>query len=562
MTDRFADTVLFADTIHTLDGSSNRATAVAIVDGLIAMVGGRESASAWVGAATQVIDLGTATLVPGLVDAHIHPVMGLDLARGVDLTACTTIAAVLAALADHANGLSDDDWVLGWGLDPNVYGVHPVTNDRFRATVGERPTFITVFDSHSALASDSALAFAGIDGVREFADASRIVVDADGRPTGLLLEASAIALLYEVIPPLRFADRVELLYELLLCMAKSGLTGGHVMDLAPDTFELLAEIERTRDLPIRLRISPQLKPGYTQGDLDAILRIQHRSGRRWQVEGVKLMIDGTIDNGTAWLYEPDSRQESTHSLWLDTRQYARAVDYLHAHHIPTATHAIGDNAIGFVAATLARLSPNGTRHRIEHIETMTDDVLRVIADGGIAASMQPTHCTHYVHAQHDDNWSLRLGPVRANRAWRTRDLRDHGVTLALGSDWPIAPFDPLAIMADAQLRRPAGQPGVEPVLPDQALTARQALEGYTTEVAAAIGVAGGTIEVGQPADLTVIQLDPLTAHPDELATSSIVMTMVGGCLIGASPRRGQRPPIPEPWTSRHEKAPTAPPDSL
>lgn len=530
-----ADTVVLAATVHTLgvaEEGLDRATAVGIIDGVIAMIGTREAASNWVDETTDVIDLGPATLTPGLVDAHIHPVMGLDLARGIDLNGLTTLDAAMAALAEHASAVAPDDWVLGWGLDPNVFGAELVTNAPLRDAVGERPTFITLFDSHSALASDSALALAGINGARNFPDASRIEVDSAGKPTGFLLESSAIAPLQEVIPPLTFTDRVELLYDLLRDMARSGLTGGHVMDLnSPDTFDLLTEIERTRDLPIKLRISPQLRPGFTQRELDALLEMQNQRGRRWRVEGVKLMIDGTIDNGTAWLYEPDTRGESISSLWLDTEQYISAIGFLHSHRIPTATHAIGDNGIGFVAEALAALTPNGTQHRIEHIETLPDGVLATIVAGGIAASMQPTHCTQYTKADQSDNWSLRLGETRSNRAWRTRDLRDRGVTLALGSDWPIVPFDPRPIMAEAQSRRPSGHPEIEPVLPQQGLTARQALEGYTTEVAAAIGSSGGTIEVGQPADLTAFSVDPITAAPDDLAVSSIVLTMVAGSVV-------------------------------
>ena len=528
---QFADTMLLADPVHTLaeQGSERAAiTAVGIVDGTIAMVGTREDASAWTAESTVVIDLGSATLTPGLVDAHTHPVMGLDLTRGVDLNGYNTLEGAMGALAEYAATLGEDEWVLGWGLDPNVYGSAVMGNGPIQEAIGGRLCYITMFDSHSAVASDSALALAGIDGQRTFADASSIGIGDGGRPTGVLFESSAMALLQEVIPVESSAERVERLYELLGAMAASGLTGGHVLDMQPDTLELLEEIERSRELPIRLRVSPMLRPGFTPEYLDELIALQERHGRRWKIEGVKLMIDGTIDNGTAWLYEPDNRGESTGPLWLDINQYVKAVGYLHERNVATATHAIGDNGIGFVAETLAALVPNGTKHRIEHIETLPDDVLETIVRGGIAASMQPTHCTHYVAADHSDNWSHRLGSERANRAWRTRDLRERGATLALGSDWPIVPFDPRSIMADAQLRRPAGRVSASPVLPKQALTPRQALEGYTTEVAAAIGSTGGVIEVGQPADFSVFALDPLAASPDEFAEGAVMLTMIAG----------------------------------
>jgi predicted amidohydrolase YtcJ len=150
--------------------------------------------------------------------------------------------------------------------------------------------------------------------------------------------------------------------------------------------------------------------------------------------------------------------------------------------------------------------------------------------------MQPTHCTHFTRADHTDNWSTRLGPERAGRAWRCRDLRDAGVPLVLGSDWPVAPFDPRRVLADAQLRRPAGEPDVVPVQPQQGLTPLMALEGYTTQAAWAAGEAGcsGRIAPGMRADLTAFAVDPLQAPPDELADAPVVLTTVGGSIVHRS----------------------------
>jgi predicted amidohydrolase YtcJ len=144
--------------------------------------------------------------------------------------------------------------------------------------------------------------------------------------------------------------------------------------------------------------------------------------------------------------------------------------------------------------------------------------------------MQPTHCTHFVRADQTDNWSERLGPDRAGRAWRTQALAQAGVTLALGSDWPVAPFEPLDIMADAQLRRDVAHPDHDPVLPEEGLTALQALEGYTIGAAIAAGVADteGSISVGKIADLTILAADPLAIPPEELARTAILATVVGG----------------------------------
>ena len=190
-----------------------------------------------------------------------------------------------------------------------------------------------------------------------------------------------------------------------------------------------------------------------------------------------------------------------------------------ANGIGTATHAIGDAATRFALATISQLNHSGGEHpihRIEHAETLPDDLVDAFPASGAVASMQPTHCTHFMRADHTDNWSERLGPERARHAWRTRSLADAGVTLALGSDWPVADFEPLAIMADAQLRRDVARPDLDPIAPEESLSALQALEAYTMGAAIAAGVAHteGSISVGKVADLTILAADPLAISPE------------------------------------------------
>jgi predicted amidohydrolase YtcJ len=172
-------------------------------------------------------------------------------------------------------------------------------------------------------------------------------------------------------------------------------------------------------------------------------------------------------------------------------------------------------------------------HRIEHIETVPTDLVRRFRAQDVTASMQPTHCTLYSRADQSDNWSHRLGRERADRAWRTRDLREAGARLALGSDWPVAPYDPRGVFADAQLRRPHGHPETAPIVPDQGLTARMALEGYTTHAAASAGLGhlAGKIREGFRADLSSFGLDPLLAPPDEFAETPVPLTVVDGSVV-------------------------------
>ena len=259
-------------------------------------------------------------------------------------------------------------------------------------------------------------------------------------------------------------------------------------------------------------------------------------GRRWEVAGIKLFVDGTVDNGTAWLFEPDVYGESVAPFWPRPEEYAAAVRFFAGRGIPTATHAIGDAGVAAVLDAFESLPPavrsvaTEAVHRIEHLETVPDALIERFSRAGLVASMQPTHCTHYSRADQTDNWSIRLGTERANNAWRCADLRAAGTTLGLGSDWPIAPFEPLPILADAQLRRRSGHRGEQPVVPGQALTALQALEGYTSHAAKAAGewAVSGSVTVGKRADFTVFDADPLTVAPDDLADAQVLATFVDG----------------------------------
>ncbi|GAA1611883.1 amidohydrolase [Actinoplanes couchii] len=529
-----ADLILMADRIHTLAGDG-LPTAIAVADGVITALGDRSGARDWRGPCTEVIDLGDATITPGLVDGHFHPVMGIGLTRGVDLSGVRTINDLECALRGVA--VEPGGWLEGWGLDPNVFAGAPITHEPLVAAVGpDIPVFLLLFDAHSALVSPRALELAGITGPRTFTSGASVVCDAARRPTGHLLEIEAFDLVRVLLPDDGPADRRARLAALLRRMAACGLTAANAMDFEADSLDLFGALEDDGDLPVRWRCAPFVMPGAGRDGLDDVIARQHLAGRRWEVRGAKFMIDGTIDGGTAWLDEPDSHGESTACLWPDPAGYAAAARFLARHDIPIVTHAIGDAGVRYVLDTYAGLARTTVPHRIEHLETMPTELIDQLAALDVTASMQPTHCTGYVRADHTDNWSTRLGKRRADRAFRARDLRDRGARLVLGSDWPIAPFDPREIMAAARLRRPAGSRDVEPVLPEQALTARMALEGYTSEAAAAEGLSDvtGRLIPGHAADLTVFSRDPLTTPADELSEIDFPMTVVGGRIAHRS----------------------------
>ncbi|GAA2689089.1 amidohydrolase [Streptomyces lunalinharesii] len=525
--------LLSARLLDPVTGTFLPQTALAATDGKITALGADREIRALADAATTVIDLKGAVVTPGLTDGHLHPVSGAELTHGLDLSGCTDLDAVRAALAREVAALAPGAWLHGWGLDPNVFGDRPIETAALAPVLDGVPALLQLFDAHSMLASPRALERAGVDGPRTFDQAAEVVCDDAGRPTGLLLEDAACELVERAAPQPTREERRARLAAALRAMAAAGLTGGHAMDANGDSLAFYDELDAAGDLPLRLRVAPWCQPGTDADGVRALIAQQGTSGRLWRTAGVKLFMDGTIDNGTAWLERPDCHGESTHAFWPDPAAYTRVIGRLHAAGVPTATHAIGDAAVRHVLDAVAqarRADRNGVRHRIEHIETVPDDTLRRFAELGVLASMQPTHCCDFTRADHTDNWSRRLGAERAGRAWRCRDLTDAGATVVLGSDWPIAPYPPLGVMAGARHRRPTRDLAQPPHGPEQALTALEALRGMTVHAAHAAGEEdrAGRIAVGHRADLTVLADDPLTTPATDLPRLPVLLTVLDG----------------------------------
>ncbi|MFC4913923.1 amidohydrolase [Actinomadura gamaensis] len=532
--------LLSARLLDPLTGGLLPHSALAAGGGRITALGDDREIRALAGPATTVIDVRGAVVTPGLVDGHMHPLSGAERTMGVDLSGCADLDAVRAALAAEARTLAPGAWLRGWGLDPNAFGDQPVGTAALGDVLADIPAAIDMFDAHSMLASPRALELAGIDGPRRFAQASEIVCDAEGRPTGLLLEDAACELV-EAVMPRPSAEQVrERAAGVLREMAAAGLTAAHAMDANGDSLALYSALESAGDLTMRFRVAPWCQPGADDETVAGLVELQGTGGGLWKVAGVKLFMDGTIDNGTAWLERPDCHGESTHAFWPDPDVYTRVIGDLHRRGVPTATHAIGDAAVRHAldAVEKARAEHGaGPRHRVEHIETVPDDTVRRFAGLDVAASMQPTHCTEYTRADRTDNWSRRLGDERASHGFRCRDLWDAGAKVVLGSDWPIAPYSPTGIMAGARHRRPSGDLSQPPNGPAQALTPLQALQGYTLTPAWIAGEEdrAGRLGVGFRADLTVFAENPLTVPDTDLAELPVVLTVTDGRVTHRAP---------------------------
>ncbi|MGW0659584.1 amidohydrolase [Streptodolium elevatio] len=528
---RAADLVIVGARVLTQDPANPVATALAVRDGRVVAVGSDADVRPHVGSRTEVVDASGHVVTPGLTDCHQHPVLGSEMARGADLVGANTLDELRTRLADHAALVGPDGWVVGYGGEYGAFAGRTLHRDLIDEAVGGRPAFVWMSDAHSALMSTEGLRRAGITGPREFADRAEVVCDERG-PTGELHEQAATSLGYAAVPPMDGAELAARVTALFAAQAKLGVTGVHVLDDGPGTAATLTALAASGELAMRVRWAPWCPPGEVDNLAQRIsdLRKAIAPEGLLRLAAVKFFADGAIDGGGAWLQEPDCCGESHRSQWKDIARYADAVAIAAANGLPAWTHAIGDQAVAHALDTYAHTpAPRGTRHRIEHAEVLQDPEVTRFATLDVVASMQPTHMDWSLPDQ-SDNWSKRVGPERAALAWRYGDILRAGGRVALGSDWPVAAFDPRRTLAGAQLRRPAGESDRAPYGSSPGITAAQALAGYTTEAAYAAGeeAQAGRIAVGHHADLTVFADDPTRVTPDDVARLPVTATIVAG----------------------------------
>ena len=528
-------TVLTAARIHTMDPARPRAEAMAFdADGRILALGNRDALLARYPTAAR-LDAGSATVVPGLIDAHGH-VGGLGLTQlRADLTRTGSTGEVLQRLRDFAVDLPPGAWLLGRGWDQNNWpGQRFPTAADLDAAFPDRPVWLERVDGHAGWANSAAMAVVQRElGGDWQPDGGRIERDAQGRPSGVFIDA-AMELVESSMPDLDDATAGRALQLGMQAAVAHGLTGVH------DAGVSLAQLRRYQALADRgqlpLRINAMADGvGAALDELCRSGRYAHPSGRL-QMRSVKLYVDGALGSRGAAMTEAYSDDPGNHGLLLmqpaalaEVTQKARDCD------VQVATHAIGDRGNHEVLVAYARVlgaNPGDHRWRIEHAQVLAPADLPRLAQLGVIASMQPTHATS------DMPWAGdRVGPQRINGAYAWRQLRDSGARLALGSDFPVESVDPrLGLYAATTRADVHGQP-VGGWHPQEKLTAFEALRGFTLDAAYA-GFAEdqvGSLEVGKRADFVLLAQDPLAIEPAGLPALTVQATYVDGRAVYRAP---------------------------
>jgi predicted amidohydrolase YtcJ len=529
-----ADGAIFGATIRTLDPARPLATAAAWRDGVLIAVGDDAEVREHVGPSTDQLDGTGTTVLPGLVDTHIHPFHGTEATRGVDLRAARTLDDVRRLLAAERERCGPHTWILGHSVRYEPFHESGIRADVIAEAIGESPTVLGFYDGHTALATAPALALAGVDGPREFTEFAEVVCDPDGRPTGALLENGAMDLVRSAVPAWTEAERLDAFAATFRAFNAAGLTGVQAMLGDPELLDGVRALEDRGELTARLLVPMHLEPAVSEERVEAMLAYPDVRGRLWRTGTAKFFLDGVLDSGTAWLVDPGPNGVNAAPFWPDLDRYRSLVDRFTAAGFSCITHAVGDGAVrGALDAYEAAGPPARGMHRIEHIETLVDSDLPRFAGLGVAAGMQPLHMEGLDEPDVPSSWVDGLSEGRYERGFRAGDLARSGAVVALGSDWSVADFDPRVGMAWSMLRRKPGAPDHVPYLPEQALDAETVLHGYTTAAAAVAGTerTEGRLVPGMVADVTVLGADPLTVAPDELPDVPVAATVVDGRVV-------------------------------
>ncbi|MFQ5811920.1 MAG: amidohydrolase, partial [Anaerolineae bacterium] len=511
------------------------ATAVAISDGRFLAVGDDAEVRAMAGPHTRLIDLGGRLALPGLTDAHFHFyewALGL---RQLPLADTTSLSDLRQRLAQRASETPLGHWILGQGWNETRWPDPRIPNRSDLDDVAPaNPVIVWRSDMHLAVVNSRALREAGISSDTPNPPQGVIDRDESGQPTGVLRER-AITLIRDVIPPSTEEETVEAMREGFPLLHRLGLTGVHDHRglsgaEGQPAFRAYQCLQAAGKLALRLwmgipgeRLDEAIALGLRTSFGDDRLRVGH----------VKFFADGGQGARTAWMLEPYEDTGECGLPLTPMAEIAEAVRRADQAGLAVAIHAIGDRANRELLTVFEQLETRNSKletripHRIEHVQMIRPDDVHRLARLGIVASVQPIHATDDIPMIEQS-----VGP-RGRFAYPFRDMLNAGVTLALGSDAPVADPNPLwgIHAAVTRQRRDGAPPGGWYAA--QRLTVAEAVWGFTLGPALASGREAelGSITPGKLADLVVLDRDIFAIEPMEIAQAQMVMTVFDGRVV-------------------------------
>ena len=521
-----ADLIVTNAKIWTGNPQNPWAEAMAIKDGIILAVGSEKDVLKWKSDSTEVLNVQQRFVTPGFIDSHLHFMTGGLNLSSVHLRDAKTPEEFIERIADFAK--TTDDWITGGEWDHEQWGGELPTKawiDKFTKDV---PVFVQRLDGHMGLANSKALQLAGIDKNTKDVEGGEIVRNDQGEPTGILKD-NAIGLVAKAIPPPTDEQLAKGLQAAMHYVASKGVTSVHQMagDQPQHTLEAFENARKNNELITRIYV---LTPIAKWHDLKEKIE-KEGNGDEWvKYGGLKGFVDGSLGSHTAAFKAPYTDAPNDKGIFVNPKDSLEhwVIEGDKAG-LQVAVHAIGDDAITFILDTYQKAEKeNGSRDRrfrIEHAQHIDPIDYPRFAQLGVIASMQP------YHAIDDGRWAERvIGPERIKSTYAFHSLLENNAILAFGSDWYVAPPDPLYGIYAAITRRTLDGANPNGWVPEQKISVEDALKAYTVNAAYASfdEKIKGSLEPGKLADFVVLSENIFEVTPEHIKDVKVTQTFVNG----------------------------------
>jgi len=531
-----ADLIVTNARIYTVDENRPMVDAMAIKDGRVMATGPQRAMMTLRGANTQVLDLHGRTVIPGMIDAHVHLLnLGTSL-RNVDLVGTTSYDDVVARVVARAKDTPAGTWISGRGWDQNDWGdTRFPTHEALSRAVPNHPVVLTRIDGHATLVNAAAMRAAGLNAQTQDPSGGRLERATDGSPTGVLVDA-AMGLVNRHVPPATKEQTKTAVQAAIAEMNRWGLTSVHDAGVARPVIDVYEEVAREGRFNIRNYVMVANNDSSINYYLQRGPQSALYDGRLW-IKAIKISADGALGSRGAALIEPYADDPKNNGLALVPPGRVRevAVKALRAG-FQVNVHAIGDRAnrtvLNEFEEAFNQVPVVDHRFRIEHAQIIHPDDIPRFAQLGVIPSMQASHQTS------DMYWAVnRIGPTRVLGAYAWRSLLNSGVIIANGSDLPVERTNPLiSFMASVSRQDARGWPAGG-WYPEQRMTRDEALKSMTIWAAYAgfMEKDVGSLAAGKLADFVVLDQDIMRVPPELILGTNVLATYLGGRAVFQKP---------------------------
>lgn len=517
--------------IYTVNEKQPLAQSVIVEGNKILFVGSDIEAKQFIDSNTKVIDLYGKLMLPGFIDNHVHFISGGFYLLGIDLRPANSTTEFRTILREYVSKYPSK-WITGGYWDHEKWEVKELpTKEMIDDIAPNTPVFVERLDGHMGLANSYAMKLAGITKDTESPDGGLIVKDPKtGEPTGVLKD-NAMNFIYNIIPSATSQENYDAALAALEEAKRLGITS--VQDItfedALTTFKKLKEEGK-----LTCRIFTRWPISDYKNLVDKNINIGYGDDFI-RMGSLKAFADGSLGSSTAWFFERYNQDTTTTGLPMDIitdgsmQKWGLDAD---KNHLQLSVHAIGDKANSYMLDLYEKIIKQNPewdrRFRLEHAQHVRFEDIKRFAELGVIASVQPYHCID------DGVWAeKRIGPERIKYTYPFKSFLDSGVKMCFGTDWYVAPLNPLLGIYAAVTRRTLDDKNPEGWIPEQKISVEDAIKCYTVNSAYASFEENikGTIETGKLADLIILSDDILTIDPNKIKDAKVEMTLFDGKFI-------------------------------